>query len=67
METPLIYRSYLLRLWQVRAEAGLVWRASLEEVKTGDQRGFTSMEELIAYLRFTTESPPKGAEEQAED
>ena len=67
MEAPLIYRSYLLRLWQVREADGLAWRASLEEVKTGEQRGFTSLEDLIAYLQYTTESGIGEAEDRLEN
>jgi hypothetical protein len=55
MEDSLVYRSYLLRLWQVREQAGLAWRASLEEVSTGVKRGFTSMEELAAYFHSITQ------------
>ena len=62
METPLVYKSYLLRLWQVNEEAGLAWRATLVDVKTGEQRGFASLEELIAYLRLSTESAIKETE-----
>jgi hypothetical protein len=57
MEAPLIYRSYLLRLWQVREEAGLAWRATLKNARTSEQRGFASLEELIAYLRQVTVEP----------
>jgi hypothetical protein len=55
LDTPLIYRSYLLRLWQAREEADLTWRAMLADVKTGEQRGFASLEELMAYLRQVTD------------
>jgi hypothetical protein len=64
VEEPLVYRSYLLCLWQVSEEAGLGWRASLEVVKTGEKRGFTSLEELITYLRLSTELPNKESEDQ---
>jgi hypothetical protein len=66
LEAPLVYRSYLLRLWQVREKTGLAWRATLEDVKTGEQRGFTSLGELIAYLRLTTEQPPEQAKHPSE-
>ena len=54
MEEPIIYRSYLLRLWQVKEESDLTWRAMLEDVKTSEQRGFTCLEDLIVFLRQTT-------------
>ena len=47
------YLSYLLRLWQTndkeRDEAR--WRASLKDVGTGEQKGFTSLEALFDFLR----------------
>lgn len=55
MDTFLEYRSYLIRLWQVREDAGLTWRATLEDVKTGEQRGFASLEDLFDYIRLNTE------------
>jgi hypothetical protein len=44
------YLSYLLRLWQARAEEGMVWRASLEGARAGEQVGFSSLEELFRFL-----------------
>ncbi len=55
MDAPLIYHSYLLRLWLVQEETGVSWRATLEDVKTGEQRGFASLEELIVYLQSRAE------------
>ena len=46
------YHSYLLRLWQVQTEAGPGWRASLEDVQTGELLGF---EDLAALQRFLEE------------
>jgi hypothetical protein len=66
VEDSLVYRSYLLRLWQVREESGLAWRATLEAVRTGEQRGFTSLEELIAYLRLSTGSSEEDEKDQSE-
>jgi hypothetical protein len=44
------YISYLLRLWQVRVGDELVWRASLESPHTGEQRGFSSLANLVSFL-----------------
>jgi hypothetical protein len=46
------YRSYLLRCWEERAETGSdkVWRFSLEDTRTGQRRGFASLNELLAAL-----------------
>lgn len=43
------YHSYLLRLWRVK-EDGHTWRASLQEVQSGELYGFTELGELFAYL-----------------
>lgn len=42
------YHSYLLRLWRVRND-GENWRASLEDVQTGELHGF---QDLAALQRF---------------
>ena len=47
--------AYLLRLWQVRCEKGLAWRASLESARAGERRGFASLDELFDFLRGRTE------------
>ncbi len=45
------YLAYMLRLWQVRDNNEMAWRASLEDPHTGERRGFGSLEMLIAFLR----------------
>jgi hypothetical protein len=45
------YRAYLLRLWQADdADGCLVWRASLEDARTGERRGFADLSRLCAFL-----------------
>jgi len=44
------YHSYLLRLWQVHGETGTDWRASLQDVETGELQGFPGLAALIDYL-----------------
>jgi hypothetical protein len=44
------YISYLLRLWQVKSEGALVWRASLESPHTGQRQGFASLAAMVAFL-----------------
>jgi hypothetical protein len=53
------YLSYLLRLWQAQREDKLVWRASLETARTGEQTGFASLKELFAFLREQTGTAPE--------
>jgi len=48
------YIAYLLRLWQVRSEAGPTWRASLESAQGGERLGFTGLDELLEFLRRRT-------------
>ena len=48
------YLAYMLRLWQVRDDDELLWRASLEDPHTGARRGFASLEMLVAFLREET-------------
>ena len=49
------YRSYLLRLWQVRNGEEAHWRASLQEACTGERHGFAGLEALFEFLRDRTE------------
>ena len=44
------YRAYLLRLWCVAEEDGVVWRASLEDAHAGERRGFADVQSLYAFL-----------------
>jgi hypothetical protein len=48
-ESP--YRSYLLRLWVATYDRQVVWRASLEDSRTGDRLGFSTLERLFAFLQ----------------
>jgi hypothetical protein len=46
----------LLRIWREK-KAGLYnWRASLESSETGEKKGFSSLEDLMAYLIGKTTS-----------
>ena len=44
------YIAYLLRLWQIRSEGELVWRASLESPHTGERHGFANLTDLFTFL-----------------
>jgi hypothetical protein len=49
------YRAYLLRLWQVAGEDGHpIWRAALEDARTGERRGFADLARLFAFLEEQT-------------
>jgi hypothetical protein len=51
------YLAYLLRLWQVKVEEEITWRASLERSLTGERQGFASLYELCEFLRQQTGMP----------
>jgi len=48
------YLVYMLHLWQVGTDEELTWRASLESPRTGERRGFASLEALFAFLQEQT-------------
>lgn len=56
IEEPPTYYSYLLRLWQ---EDRLCpnWRMSIENVHTGERRGFASFGDLLDFLQQETRLP----------
>ena len=48
---PRRYLAYLLRVWPVTDEDGApAWRASREDVQTGERQGFASLEQLLVFL-----------------
>jgi len=53
--------AYLLRLWRVDNGMEAIWRASLQDVRTGERLGFAGLDEAFAYLRQQLEPPPKPA------
>lgn len=55
------YLSYLLCLWRASGAGGLdgmggkaVWRASLENTRTGERRGFAGLDALFDFLQKQT-------------
>ena len=52
------YVSFLLRLWRVEDRGKPAWRASLEGPGDGDHLGFTSIDDLCAFLRWEASLPP---------
>ena len=45
------YHSFLLRIWRESAQS-VIWRASLQEVKTEKIIGFGTLKDLLAYLEW---------------
>jgi hypothetical protein len=56
-KATVIYRSYLLRVW-LAADAR--WRATLEDVRTGERRAFATLALLLAFLENVSESQRQG-------
>jgi hypothetical protein len=51
MTEPRRYRVYLLRLWLAESEDGRpVWRAALEDARTGERHCFADLARLCAFL-----------------
>ena len=44
------YHSYLLRMWRVQVDEGVDWRATLEDVQSGELLGFPDLVALLGYL-----------------
>lgn len=63
MTEPRQYRAYLLRLWQAEGDDGcLIWRAALEDARSGERHAFADLERLSAFLQALT---AHGAEHDA--
>ena len=55
MTEPRRYRAYLLRLWQAEGEDGQpVWRAALEDARSGERHGFADLVQLCTFLEALT-------------
>jgi hypothetical protein len=61
------YLSYLLRLWQAGEGPAAVWRASVQEVTTGERQAFRDLDHLLAYLREQTQAATTQEEEDEDD
>lgn len=61
MSTPIEYASFLIRLWR---EAGVDatappadWHSEVEHIQTGRQWTFSTLDELLGFLRRQTDKP----------
>jgi hypothetical protein len=53
-DKPPRYRSYVLTFWEERGQdpdTPVVWRFSLQDPRTGQRRGFASLEKVVTFLR----------------
>lgn len=60
-ERPLRYHTFLLSLW-ADLDGALDWRCSLEYPRTGERRGFKTIDELAAFLKEWTQKSSEIAE-----
>jgi hypothetical protein len=42
--------AYVLRLWRVTNGEPAVWRAALQDLRSGERRGFVGLGEVVRYL-----------------
>ena len=56
------YRSFLLRMWCVKQNHEISWRASLENPRTGEKLFFNTCEGLEEFLRQQREELENGLE-----
>jgi hypothetical protein len=49
-EAPSPRLAYLVRCWLVETEEGPVWRASVEDPYTAEQRTFADLRSALAFL-----------------
>jgi len=47
------YRAYMVRMWQVRCDGQLIWRASVENAHSGERRAFADLGHLFTFLEET--------------
>ena len=52
------YLAYLVRLWVVHDNGGVVWRASVEDAHMGERRAFANLAGLFDFLQAATEQEP---------
>ena len=48
------YLAYMVRLWTVRNNDELIWRASIENAHTGERHAFADLAGLFGFLREVT-------------
>ena len=58
-------RSYILRLWRAGEPRDADWHASLEDPFTKERFGFSSLEQLFAFLMETSERDSLSVSHQA--
>ena len=62
---PIHGRSYILRLWCAGEPQAADWHASLEDPSTKERFGFSSLEQLFAFLMEQSERDSASVSHQA--
>ena len=52
------YLAYMVRLWTVRCNGDVVWRASAANAHTGEQRTFADLASLFDFFRDIAADSP---------
>ena len=52
------YRAFMIRLWHVKDVEEAIWRVSVEDVHTGERRGFADLPAFFAFLEEKTAEAP---------
>ena len=66
MSVESIHLSYLLRLWRGKDVGDKRWRASLRNVRTGEEQGFRNVTDLCIYLQSMSESTEPSTIDQSD-
>lgn len=53
-----VYASYLLRIWRLERGGSEIWRVMLVDPRNGQERRFSSLEDMVRYLAAPGSSPP---------
>lgn len=46
------YQAFLMRIWPVHNEVGVVWRVLITNAHTGEKHGFASLKEMFNFLEI---------------
>lgn len=71
MPIPLVYASYLIRMWSVHGEGAAIhdsgWHAQVEHIQTGERWSYTSVDDMLCFLgaRAKATGGPNGPANEA--
>jgi hypothetical protein len=52
---PVLYTSYLLRLWREERAEAVAWHSQVDHIQSGRRWSFDTLEQLLDFLRGQTE------------